>query len=138
MDREIKIGCIYTHANGRKYIVLGTVKDVTTNEDLVVYKDVGNHARVWVRPLSKFMMPVNSKHHPKTKQRYRFELQTKIEFVDDQTVVDEIKSQIKENNGYCPCSLVKNRNTKCMCKEFRNMEIGECHCGLYRKVPVTI
>lgn len=46
-----------------------------------------------------------------------------------------IKEQIRVNNGYCPCALQKNENTKCMCREFRNMvangDSGACHCGLY-------
>ena len=41
---------------------------------------------------------------------------------------------IKDNNGYCPCRLLKNEDTKCMCKEFREQEEGECHCGLYVKI----
>lgn len=53
----------------------------------------------------------------------------------DKDLVIEIRNKIKENNGYCPCSLIKNENTKCMCKEFREQIadgiIGECHCGLY-------
>lgn len=31
------------------------------------------------------------------------------------------------------CSLEKNEDTKCMCKEFREMASGTCHCGLYTK-----
>lgn len=46
-----------------------------------------------------------------------------------------IKKKLKENNGYCPCSLEKTPDTKCMCKEFRDMlesnTSGSCHCGLY-------
>lgn len=53
----------------------------------------------------------------------------------DKEFVKEIKAQLKANNGYCPCSLIKNKDTKCMCKEFRDMierkESGTCHCGLY-------
>lgn len=48
-------------------------------------------------------------------------------------LVNEIRQKLKDNNGYCPCKLVKNADTKCMCKEFRDMEEGECHCGLYIK-----
>ena len=44
-----------------------------------------------------------------------------------------IRKQLKANNGYCPCSLIKNEDTKCMCKEFREMKSGMCHCGLYIK-----
>ena len=49
-------------------------------------------------------------------------------------LVAEIKQRIKDNNGYCPCRLLKNEDTKCMCKEFRDQEEGECHCGLYVKI----
>lgn len=47
--------------------------------------------------------------------------------------VQKIKEALKKNNGYCPCRLVKNEDTKCMCKEFREQESGICHCGLYIK-----
>lgn len=52
----------------------------------------------------------------------------------DKEYVKEIKNQLKANNGYCPCALEKTKDTKCMCKEFREMEEGTCHCGLYIKV----
>lgn len=57
----------------------------------------------------------------------------RIQVNPDKEFVHEMKKRIKENNGYCPCSLVKNEDTKCMCKEFRDMESGTCHCGLYTK-----
>jgi len=44
-----------------------------------------------------------------------------------------IRRAIKDNGGYCPCALLKNKDTKCMCKEFREMDKGMCHCGLYIK-----
>ena len=49
-------------------------------------------------------------------------------------LVAQIKQRIKDNNGYCPCRLLKNEDTKCMCNEFREQEEGECHCGLYVKI----
>jgi len=36
---------------------------------------------------------------------------------------------IKANDGYCPCVIEKNEDTKCNCKKFR--EEGDCHCGLW-------
>ena len=51
----------------------------------------------------------------------------------DTIIVSEIKEKLKENDGYCPCSLVKTPDTKCMCKEFSLQESGMCHCGLYIK-----
>lgn len=46
---------------------------------------------------------------------------------------EEIKRKLKDNAGYCPCKLQKTEDTKCMCKEFREMREGMCHCGLYIK-----
>lgn len=41
---------------------------------------------------------------------------------------------VKQNDGYCPCAIVRNKDTKCMCKEFREAESGVCHCGRFEKV----
>lgn len=53
----------------------------------------------------------------------------------DKEFVKDIRKQLKANSGYCPCALEKTKDTKCMCKEFREMvkrgEAGVCHCGLY-------
>jgi hypothetical protein len=116
---------------------LGTIKDIETNEDLVVYKDIEGHPRSWVRPLNKFMMEVDKSKYPESDQFYKFELVTKVTVNNDKKFVKEMKAKLKENKGYSPCSLLKNKDTKCMCKEFREMEEGVCHCGLYYKVPVT-
>lgn len=56
-----------------------------------------------------------------------------IRLNNDTAIVAEIKYKLKESNGYCPCKIQKNEDTKCMCKEFREQESGECHCGLYIK-----
>ena len=41
----------------------------------------------------------------------------------------EVRKAIVDNSGYCPCVLIKNEDTKCPCKKFR--ECKECCCGLY-------
>lgn len=47
----------------------------------------------------------------------------------------EITQKVIDNGGYCPCSIVKSEDTKCLCKEFREQRYeGECHCGRYIKV----
>lgn len=58
----------------------------------------------------------------------------KIKLNPDAEYVRDIREKLKANGGHCPCSLLKNEDTKCMCKEFREMESGVCHCGLYEKV----
>lgn len=51
----------------------------------------------------------------------------------DKEYANEVRKKLKDNGGYCPCRLEKTADTKCMCKEFREMEEGMCHCGLYIK-----
>lgn len=51
----------------------------------------------------------------------------------NQEIVKAIKERLENNDGYCPCRIEKTPDTKCMCKEFREQESGECHCGLYIK-----
>ena len=57
-----------------------------------------------------------------------------IKVNDDKELVTEIRKKLKDNKGYCPCRLQKTPDTKCMCKEFREQEEGECHRGLYVKI----
>lgn len=35
---------------------------------------------------------------------------------------------------FIQANIVRSEDTKCMCKEFREMEEGTCHCGLYIKI----
>lgn len=53
----------------------------------------------------------------------------------DDEYAKEVKKMIKDNNGYCPCKLVKTKDTKCKCKDFRDQVDagieGSCHCGLW-------
>ena len=60
----------------------------------------------------------------------------KITYNQDKQIVDKILDSLDKNNGYCPCKLEKNNDTKCMCKEFREQKEGYCHCGLYIKEDI--
>ena len=41
---------------------------------------------------------------------------------------------VRANDGYCPCAIERNDDTRCICKEFREQTAeGECHCGRYEK-----
>ena len=62
----------------------------------------------------------------------------KLEFNKDEEIVKTIQEGLKKNDGYCPCRMEKNKDTKCMCKEFREQIQdpkfeGYCHCMLYYK-----
>ena len=54
----------------------------------------------------------------------------------DKDFVNEMKKALKENNGYCPCKMEKNKDNKCMCKDFLEQGLGFCHCGLYEKIEL--
>lgn len=50
-------------------------------------------------------------------------------------IVQQTREKIKANDGYCYYYKIKNEDTKCMCKEFREQTVdGYCHCGLYEKI----
>lgn len=59
----------------------------------------------------------------------------KIQQTQDKEYLQEILRQLEENDHYCPCSLIRSPDTKCMCKKFRDQiarrESGECDCGRY-------
>ena len=57
----------------------------------------------------------------------------KVKVTDNAELANQIRAELKTNLGYCPCKLIKNKDTKCMCKDFIEMEEGMCHCGLYIK-----
>ena len=59
----------------------------------------------------------------------------KIVLNKDDVLVEYIRKRLRDNNGYCPCAIVQDDDTKCMCKAFREQKNeGECHCGLYVKI----
>ncbi len=72
MDREIIEG-VYKHFKGNNYLVLYVAKHTETMEDMVVYCELGQQNRVWIRPLKMFMSEVDHKKYPLEKQKYRFE-----------------------------------------------------------------
>lgn len=56
----------------------------------------------------------------------------------NENVKDLIQKGLNKNKElygkrYCPCAVEHTDDTVCMCKEFREMKEGTCHCGLYTK-----
>lgn len=67
---EVKINSIYKHYKGNYYIVEDIAIHSETNEKFVVYRQLYEDIKLWIRPLSMFFDEVN-----KNGQKYRFELQ---------------------------------------------------------------
>lgn len=40
---------------------------------------------------------------------------------------------IRRGGGYCPCAIIKDEESRCICKEFREGQETNCHCGVWRK-----
>lgn len=59
----------------------------------------------------------------------------KIKVNPNEEVVKAVREALAKNDWYCPCSLEKNKDTKCLCKAFRDLynsgKVGTCNCGLY-------
>ena len=60
----------------------------------------------------------------------------KIKLVDDKQQVKLVRQKLRQNDGYCPCKLIKNKDTKCICKQFLEADLGDCECGLYTKIEL--
>lgn len=133
MDREIKIGRTYRHFKGNFYKVLCLAIDSETGEKVVVHQRRGELDSIWTRPLDMFMSEVDREKYPNACQKYRFELCSTISTNHDNDKVRELKKLIHDNGGYCISRDEKNKDTECMCKEFREMSEGTCRCGLYYK-----
>lgn len=64
----------------------------------------------------------------------------KIVLNDDAELVAEVNRQLQEKRGYCPCSLYRAPEFKCVCQAFRDSlakgEEVECNCGKYKIIKV--
>lgn len=58
--------------------------------------------------------------------------------IEKTELYDFVKEAVDNNGGYCPCRVSKTPDTKCMCKDFREQEEGNCHCGMFNKVKIEI
>lgn len=48
-----------------------------------------------------------------------------------------VTKAVEDKNGYCPCMIDENQDTKCMCKEFKEqVSEGACHCGRFIKIKI--
>lgn len=54
---------------------------------------------------------------------------------------EKVTEAVEANNGYCPCLVFKNEDSKCMCKEFRTVaqklpkgDVYICNCGRFKAI----
>ena len=73
MEREVKIGQIYKHFKGNLYRVLNIGCDSETLEKVVIYQDINDDKKIWVRKYSDFISLVGKDKYPDVSQVFRFE-----------------------------------------------------------------
>ena len=71
---EVIVGKKYRHFKGHLYKVLHIVKDSETLKDVIVYQDLSDSTKIWVRDYDMFISKVDKEKYPEVKQEYRFEL----------------------------------------------------------------
>lgn len=82
---EVKKG-IYRHYKGQEYKILGEAKNSETKEEMVVYQDISDEGKIWIRPKKMFLeeVKVNDEKKP------RFEL---IEDEPEESINDSFENK---------------------------------------------
>ena len=73
MKREIKVNNFYRHFKGNIYKVLFIALDSEDLSKKVIYQDVNNKDKIWVRDYDEFNSKVDKIKYPNITQEYRFE-----------------------------------------------------------------
>ena len=72
--REIQVGKKYRHFKGHLYQVIYIAKDSETLKNVIVYQDLSDSSKIWVRDYDMFNSLVDKEKYPEVRQEYRFEL----------------------------------------------------------------
>lgn len=92
--------------------------------------------------LEEYILELNymrgsSPHIDKIKNEYPHllnSLKYNVKINENALLTKKILNRLKKDS-HCPCKLKKNKETICLCEEFRNtIEHGkkaDCHCGLF-------
>lgn len=97
--REVKTGEYYRHFKGNLYEVMAVARDAGTEEKMVVYRDLEDEEKVWVRSLEEFLGETDTEKYPDAGQKYRFEKVEEptetnpllLRFLDAETYEDKLE-----------------------------------------------
>lgn len=72
-DRRFKAFDVVRHFKGNYYMVICDGIDISTGEHVVVYAQLYEPYKIWVRPAEMFYSKVDKNKYPDVEQEYRFE-----------------------------------------------------------------
>lgn len=72
--KEVKAGEIYKHFKGHIYEIVCVALNASNLNKQVIYKDVTDENKIWVRDYEEFISPVDKEKYPSVIQNDRFEL----------------------------------------------------------------
>lgn len=72
---EIKLHKVYRHFKGMYCIVEGIAYHSETQEKYVIYRELRDDDKIWIRPYDMFLSEVDHKKYPEVTQKRRFEYQ---------------------------------------------------------------
>jgi hypothetical protein len=95
-ENSISSGKKYKHFKGHEYVVVCIARDTEDKDirEMVVYQDLHDANKIWVRPLAMFKEKVDKDKYPEIKQTYRFE-----EIVDMEVPVSLSEIDSKSSDG---------------------------------------
>jgi hypothetical protein len=73
MRRKIKIHGVYKHFKGKFYLVEETAIHSEDLSEYVVYRQLYDNGKLYIRPLEMFLSEVDHEKYPSVKQKWRFE-----------------------------------------------------------------
>ncbi|WP_051623555.1 DUF1653 domain-containing protein [Clostridium hydrogeniformans] len=91
--RNIKENEYYKHFKGNWYYVYEKATHSETGEELVVYRPMYGHSKLFVRPLEMFLEVVDKDKYPNSIYEYRFTSRDELGLT-----IEEVKKEIGENN----------------------------------------
>lgn len=73
--RQLQLNRVYKHFKGNYYIVLDIVLNADDLKRYVLYKQLYEDGKSFIREEQEFLSKVDKIKYPNVKQKYRFELQ---------------------------------------------------------------